>query len=203
MGVDSKVGDAYAYALLKVLYKDLNFSSFTSLVSDMLDFAALFNTCPTIEEFLANPTYSAKQKKQFLNDFFGTSLNPIIMNFLNLLCDTKRIIYISSITNLFLEILLKSTGSHIVEVQIPTVDGYKLDINKLNSVLSDWFAKNTKSTEIETINSSCFKEPLVIFTVKETPELLGGFRLNFVTDSKVIDYSIAGKIKRIATVLDY
>jgi len=203
MGLDSRVGDAYAYALLKVLYKDLNFSSFTGIVSDMLDFANLFNTCPSIEEFLANPTYSTKQKKQFLNDFFGTSLNPIIMNFLNLLCDTKRIIYISSIVNVFLDILLKSTDSHIVEVQIPVVEGYKLDIEKLNTVLSNWFTKSSKSNQVETINSSCFKEPLVIFTIKETPELLGGFRLNFVTDSKVIDFSIAGKIKRIATVLEY
>ena len=65
MGLDSRVGDAYAYALLKVLYKDLNFSSFTGIVSDMLDFANLFNTCPSIEEFLANPTYSTKQKNSF------------------------------------------------------------------------------------------------------------------------------------------
>jgi len=203
MGLDSRVGDAYAYALLKVLYKDLKSSNFTSLVGDMLDFSTLFNTCPSMEEFLANPTYSTKQKKQFLNDFFGTSLNPIIMNFLNLLCDTKRIIYISSIVNLFLEILLKSTNSHIVEVQVPTIENCKLDINKLQGVLSDWFTKSEKSNQVEITDSGFFKEPLVILTVKEAPELLGGFRLNFVTDSKVIDFSIAGKIKRIASVLEY
>jgi F0F1-type ATP synthase delta subunit len=48
-----------------------------------------------------------------------------------------------------------------------------------------------------------FDKSLVIFTVKEVPGLLGGFRLNFVTDSKVIDFSIAGKIKRLAAVLNY
>ena len=91
MGLSSRVGDAYAYAFLKVIYKDLTFSTFTHLVSDMLDFSTLFNAYPSIEKFLANPTYDAKKKKQFLNEFFGNSLNPLIMNFLNLLCDTKRI----------------------------------------------------------------------------------------------------------------
>jgi len=86
MGLSSRVGDAYAYAFLKVIYKDLTFSTFTHLVSDMLDFSTLFNAYPSIEKFLANPTYDAKKKKQFLNEFFGNSLNPLIMNFLNLLC---------------------------------------------------------------------------------------------------------------------
>jgi ATP synthase F1 delta subunit len=203
MSTNSRVGDAYAYALLKVLYKDLNFNTFTVLVSDIIDFSILFNTYPSLGEFLANPTYDTKKKKQFLNDFFGYSLNPIITNFLNLLCDTKRIIHIGSILKLFLEILLKSTNSYIVEIQVCTNENYKIDLNKLNLILADWFTKNKKENQVENINFSCFKEPLLIFTIKQTPELLGGFKLNFITESKVIDFSIAGKIQRISKVLNY
>lgn len=203
MSINSRVGDAYAYALLKVLYKDLNFNTFTVLVSDIIDFSILFKTYPIIEKFLSNPTYDSKKKKQFLNDFFGSSLNPIIINFLNLLCDTKRIINIASILKLFLEILLKSTNSYIVEIEVCESKNYKIDLNKLNLILSDWFTKNKKENQVENINFSCFKEPLLIFTIKETSELLGGFKLNFITESKVIDFSIAGKIQKINKILNY
>jgi|APCry1669190591_1035303.scaffolds.fasta_scaffold07180_2 hypothetical protein len=203
MGLSSRVGDAYAYAFLKVIYKDLTFSTFTHLVSDMLDFSTLFNAYPSIEKFLANPTYDAKKKKQFLNEFFGNSLNPLIMNFLNLLCDTKRIIYLDSILKVFLELLLKSTNSYIIEIQIPNSQNYQVDINKLNIILSNWFIKNKKDVSFEKINFACFKEPLIIYTIKQKPELLGGFILNFLTESKTVDFSIAGKIEKITKVLEY
>jgi ATP synthase F1 delta subunit len=200
---DSKVGDAYAYALLKVLYKDINIKSFSELVFDIIDFSIIFKTFPSINEFLSNPTYDKKKKKQFLSEFFDSSLSPVLMNFLNLLCDSKRIIYISSILKLFLEILLKTTNSYTVEIEIPFIEEYKLDLKKLNNVLSDWFIKNKKTNQVQTIKFNCFKNPFILFVVKEKPELLGGFKINFLSESKVIDYSIAGKIVKIAKVLDY
>jgi len=203
MNKNKKVTNAYAYALLKVLEKDVNFQNFSVLVSDLLDFSTLFNTCSSIEEFFSNPIYETKNKKQFLIDFFGSSLSPLIMNFLNLLCDTKRIIYLSSILKLFLRILLKSVNAYIVEIEIPTSESYKFDVNKLNTILSNWFLKNRKETFVESINFPCFKEPIVIFTIKETPQLLGGFKLNFITESKVIDFSISTKIQQITKVLEY
>lgn len=199
----SKVGDAYAYAFLKVIYKDLNFASFSHLVGDMLDFCTLFNTYPSIEEFLSNPIYDAKKKKQFLNNFFGDSLSPLIINFLNLLCDRKRIVNIGLILKVFLEMLLKSTNSYIVEIEVPISDNYKIDINKLNKILSNWFLKSKKETKVDNINFACFKEPFLIYTVKQKSDLLGGFRLNFLTESKIIDFSIASKIQRIYKILEY
>lgn len=203
MKQNSSIGNAYAYAFLKVIYKDLNFTSFTHLVSDMLDFCTLINAYPSIEQFLSNPTCDSKKKKQFINDFFGNSLHPLLINFLNLLCDTKRIIYISSILIVFLEMLLKSTNSYIVEIEIPRNENYKIDIVKLNAILSSWFLKNKKNAQFDSINFACFKEPLLIYTIKQNSELLGGFRLNFLTESKIVDFSIATKIQRISKVLDY
>jgi F0F1-type ATP synthase delta subunit len=198
---NSRIGDPYAYAFLKVIYKDLNFASFSCLISDMLDFCTIFNTYPNIEQFLSNPTYDNKKKKQFLNDFFGQSLNSLLLNFLNL-CDTKRIIYISSILKLFLEFLLKSTNSYVVEIEVPMTNSSKININKLNIILSNWFLKNKKETQFKNINFAYFKEPLLIYTVKQKSELLGGFKLNFLTESKIIDFSISTKISKISKILD-
>ena len=194
---NSKIGDPYAYAFLKIIYKDLNFKSFSSLVGDMLDFCTILKSYPSIQEFLSNPTYDNNKKKEFLNAFFGQYLNLLIINFLNLLCDTKRIIYISSIIKVFLEILLKSTNSYIVEIQVPMKNFCKINIDKLNSILSKWFSKKKIETQFEQINFNYFKEPFLIYTIKQKPELLAGFTLNFMTESKIIDLSVSTKIQKI------
>ena len=62
---NSKIGDPYAYAFLKIIYKDLNFKSFSSLVGDMLDFCTILKSYPSIQEFLSNPTYDNNKKKEF------------------------------------------------------------------------------------------------------------------------------------------
>lgn len=120
-----------------------------------------------------------------------------------MLCDTKRIIYISSIIKVFLEILLKSTNSYIVEIQVPMKNFCKINIDKLNSILSKWFSKKKIETQFEQINFNYFKEPFLIYTIKQKPELLAGFTLNFMTESKIIDLSVSTKIQKISKILDY
>jgi ATP synthase F1 delta subunit len=200
---NSKIGDPYAYAFLKVIYKDLNFTNFSCLIGDMLDFCTIIKAYPSIQEFLSNPTYSTNKKKQFLNVFFGEYVNYLVINFLNLLCDTKRIIYISSILKVFLEILLKSTNSYVVEIQVPMIDSCKININKLNKILSNWFSNKKRDTKFENQNFTSFKEPFLIYTVKQKSELIGGFRLNFLTESKIVDFAISTKIQKISKILEY
>lgn len=203
MQQNSKFGDAYAYAFLKVIYKDWNFSNCTYLVTDMLDFCSLFNSYPIINEFLSNPIYDVKKKKQFLNDLFSNYLNPLLINFLNLLCETKRVTYISSILNVFLNLLLKSTNSHIIEIEVPINDNYKIHIDKLNIILSLWFLKTKKDPQTASIYFECFKAPFLIYKLKQNSNLLGGFKLNFITESKIIDFSIMNKIQKISKILGY
>jgi len=92
---------------------------------------------------------------------------------------------------------------YIIEIEVPRTENYKIDLVKLNLILSTWFLKNKKDAQFDTINFACFKEPLLIYTIKQKSELLGGFRLNFLTESKVVDFSIATKIQKISKVLDY
>jgi F0F1-type ATP synthase delta subunit len=200
---NSKSGDPYAYAFLKVIYNELNFSNFSCLVGDMLDLCTIINSYPSIEQFLSNPIYDSNKKKQFLNTFFGQYLNSLVINFLNLLCDTKRIVYISSILKLFLEILLRNTNSSVIEIQLPMIDFCKININRLDIILSTWFSNKKTKKLTQDKNFILFKEPLLIYTIKQKPELLGGFKLNFLTESKIIDFSISTKIQKILKVLEY
>lgn len=200
---NSKIGDPYAYAFLKVVYSDLNFTNFSCLIADILDFCTILNLYPSIQKFLSNPTYDVKKKKELLNDFGGKSLNSLVINFLYLLCDTKRIVYISSILKIFLEIFLKSTNAYLVEIEIPVIEACTIYIDKLNKILSNWFIENQNQVKFNKINFACFKEPLLIYTIKQNSGLLGGFKLNFLTESKTVDFSISTKIQKISRILDY
>ena len=121
------------------------------------------------------------------------------MNFLNLLCDTKRIININSIFNSLLEIIIKRINTYIVEIEISDDKNYKLDMSKLYTILANLFL--SKRTPEDFSNVYFFLDPLIIFTVKKMQNLIGGFKLNLITESKVIDFSITGKIQKITNIL--
>jgi len=201
MSSNSRINDSYAYAFFKILSeKSLGFNSFSGLISDILDVLNLLNISNSFGNFLSNPIYDSTKKKQLLNDFLRDSVSPIIMNFLNLLCDTKRILNIDSIFKSLLEIILKITNSYIVEIEVSDDNKSKLDITRLCRILSNWFLSERKAEDFN--NIYFFKEPLIIFTVKKMQKLIGGFKLNLITESKVIDFSITGKIKKIIKVLE-
>lgn len=202
MRKNSRVDNAYASAFLKIIFKDLNGNSIR-LASDILDFCTLIRLHPDLEKFLSNPLYNDKKKKNFLNDFFGDFLNPLVLNFLNLLCDTRRIFYISSILKVFLEILVKTANSAVIEIEIPTNDNSKMDLKKLNTILSSCLLKNAVFYNTNSKNFSFFRKPLLIYTLKQKSELLGGFTLNFLINSKVVDFSIETKIQKLFKIINF
>lgn len=200
MTFNLRINDSYAYAFFKILSeKSLDFNSFSGLVSDIVDISTLMNISTNFGNFLSNPMYSSTKKKQLLNDFLRDSLSPIVVNFLNLLCDTKKIININSIFNYLLEIVLKSTNSYIVEIQVSDANNFKLDIKKLDIILANWFLSKRI---LEDFKIPFFPYPMIFFTVQKMPKIVGGFNLNIITESKVIDFSITGKIQRITKVLE-
>jgi hypothetical protein len=83
------------------------------------------------------------------------------------------------------------------------IDSCKININKLNKILSNWFSKKKRDTQFENQSFTSFKEPFLIYTVKQKSELLGGFRLNFLTESKIVDFAISTKIQKISKILEY
>jgi F0F1-type ATP synthase delta subunit len=201
MSSNSRVSDSYAYAFFKILSEEkLGFNCFSGLISDIIDVLSLLNISNSFGSFLANPIYDSKRKKQLLHDFLSDSLSPMVMNFLNLLCDTKRIINVNSIFNSLLEIIIKRINSYIVEIEVSDDNNYKLDMSKLYTILANWFS--SKRTPEDFNQVYFFLDPLIIFTVKKMQNLIGGFKLNLITESKVIDFSITGKIQKITKILE-
>lgn len=199
MRKNSKINTAYANALLKIVLKDANS---IRLVSDILDFCTLIKLNQNLRQFLSNPLYNDKKKKEFLNDFFGDFLNPLVLAFLNVLCDIKEILNISSILKVFLEILIKTANSVVIEIEIPTNENSKMDLKKLNTILSSCLLKTALFSDTNFKSFALFRQPILIYTIKQNSELLGGFTLNFLINSKVVDFSITTKIQKLFKIIN-
>jgi len=210
-GFNVKVVEPYSFALTKAICFDFKksdsseFNVFTNVVQDVLDFLAVWNTCPDFKKYLSTGLYSSDAKKEFIKEYFGSTFHPILINFLNLLCDTKRIVYAEGIFTRFLEIVLKITNNFNVEIQIANnifSQTSKIDGKLLFTLVQDLLEKNVPEKVSELYDDSYFSKLRVKFIIKEVPELLGGFRLNFPDQSLLMDFTIANRINQVSQLLN-
>jgi len=203
-GTSEKIVGPYAYALLKLIYTDFNINVFTNVILDAFEILLVLRRFPDIEKFLKNPTNTNTKKKKFLNTTFKKSFDQRTLNFLMLLIDNKRIDCLESIVFRFLEIVLKTTNHFLVEVEaaVNLFDPiYAWNQQKIYNILANWF-KKTRNTEINYSDLvKCFIGNRVTLKLKVNPSVIGGFKLNFKTQSKVIDLTIANKIREISMIL--
>ena len=191
----SKIAKPYAEAFfqlgLSLYINEDNPDLFYKLVFDMQDLLKLLSEVPDLKDFLMNPLNSAQAKKQVLEKCFSQQLSSNTMNFLNLLVDKKRISFIESIGEKFLEKAYDFLCIKFVEVRSTmklTSTQEKVLIEKINSMLGP-----------------IFTEPYVQFAnirlsliIDET--ILGGLVIKI--GSKVIDLSLQGELQRLRKELD-
>jgi F-type H+-transporting ATPase subunit delta len=191
----SKIAKPYAEAFfqlgLSLYINEDNPDLFYKLVFDMQDLLKLLSEVPDLKEFLTNPLNSAQAKKQVLEKCFSQQISSNTMNFLNLLVDKKRISFIESIGEKFLEKAYDFLCIKFVEVRSTmklTSTQEKVLIEKINSMLGP-----------------IFTEPYVQFAnirlsliIDET--ILGGLVIKI--GSKVIDLSLQGELQRLRKELD-
>lgn len=191
----SKIAKPYAEAFfqlgLSLYINEDNPDLFYKLVFDIQDLLKLLSEVPNLKDFLMNPLNSAQAKKQVLDKCFSQQISPNTMNFLNLLVDKKRISFIESIGEKFLEKAYDFLCIKFVEVRSTiklTSAQEKVLIEKINSMLGP-----------------IFTEPYVQFAnirlnliIDET--ILGGLIIKI--GSKVIDLSLQGELQRLRKELD-
>ena len=191
----SKIAKPYAEAFfqlgLSLYINEDNPDLFYKLVFDIQDLLKLLSEVPNLKDFLMNPLNSAQAKKQVLEKCFSQQISSNTMNFLNLLVDKKRISFIESIGEKFLEKAYDFLCIKFVEVRSTmklTSTQEKVLIEKINSMLGP-----------------IFTEPYVQFAnirlsliIDET--ILGGLVIKI--GSKVIDLSLQGELQRLRKELD-
>lgn len=174
----SQLFDPYAEALMAIAREQ-------GLEDRFGEDAALFRSTlaasADLRQLLENPTLFSSQKKAVLNQVFGSSVHPTVLNFLNLLVDRNRIAFLDGIADRYQALLrqLRNVVRADVTSAVPLTETQV-------QVITDKVKQLTGAAGVE-IESQV------------DADLLGGVIIK--VGSQVLDASLRGQLKRISISL--
>lgn len=176
--ITAEVTAPYAQALMSVA-KDRNLTeAFGEQASGILE---LLKGSDELIQFFSNPLVEPEAKKGVVRRIAGDDCDPVMLNFLLLLVDRGRIMY-------------------LVEI----LEQYKALLRELNQTV---LAEVTSATELSEAQQNAIREKVMGITsahqvelsIQIDPSLLGGLIIK--VESKVIDASLRGQLRRIGMQL--
>jgi len=138
---------------------------------------ALWHESPELRQAMASPVLEVEAKKAALEKLFTDQLTPSFLNLLKLLADRQRIALLDAVLLRFLELyrqLRRITLARVASAT-PLSDEQQAELNKKVQLIA-----GTKAVE---------------FDLTVDPALIGGFVVSL--DSRVIDASLAGQVRRL------
>ena len=176
--VSSEISEPYAQALMSLAQQnDLTdqfgetFRELDSLMSESQEF----------KDFVLNPVIKNEDKKNVLKQVMGDA-NPYLTNFMMLLVDKRRIIFLESIVDQYLSLLRKLNQTVLADVTSAT---------ELND--------EQKSQIVDKVKQIVEARDVELKTTVD-PSLIGGVIIK--VGSKVIDASLRGQLRRISISLN-
>ena len=177
--ISSEVGEPYAQALMSLAQQNNltdsfgdTFRSLSNLLAESKDF----------KDFVLNPVIKAEDKKAVLKQVMGNDANPYLVNFMMLLVDKRRIVFLEPIVEQYLNLLRKLNQTVLAEVTSAT---------ELND--------EQKSNLVEKVKAIASARDVELKTSVD-PDLIGGVIIK--VGSKVIDASLRGQLRRISISLN-
>jgi F-type H+-transporting ATPase subunit delta len=171
----AEIAEPYAEALMSLAQaKNLaeefgeNIRSLISILDESAEFKA----------FLGNPLLKPEEKKAVLRQVVGEQINHLLLNFLLLLVDRRRIVFIEGICQKYLELLRKLNNTVLAEVT-SAVRLYEGEAERLAEKIKN--LTGATSVEIQT---------------KIDPDIIGGVIIK--VGSQVYDASLRGQLRRIS-----
>ncbi|WAL60139.1 ATP synthase F1 subunit delta [Thermocoleostomius sinensis] len=176
--LSSEIAEPYAQALMS-LARDNDLVDRIS--EDVTSLLSLMSESDDLRACLINPIFKAEDKKAVLNQVVREQLHPFTYNFLMILIDRGRIIFLEPICKQFQELVrqLKQTVLAEVTSAIPLSDEQQESIRQKVKGMAQ-----AQQVELDT---------------KIDPDLLGGVIIK--VGSKIIDASLRGQLRRIGTRL--
>ena len=193
----SKIANPYSEALLQLglnLYlkeENANTQVFFQIIFDMENLLTLLKLTPVLEKYLSNPLIPDKDKKDVLDKCLTKKTSTTTKFFLMLLVDKKRIGFLQSIAQIFLNKAYKFVCLKFVEVYSASPFNKEQKeqlVEKLKILLGPEFT--TSKVYYSKIN--------VTFRINR--EILGGFIIK--VDSKIIDLSLRGELECLTKQLE-
>ena len=176
---NEKVAKPYAEALIEHA-KNINLLSQVTI--ELSSISAVLSESRDLEIFLLNPLINNSIKKTVLRKLFQNQVNDFIVNFLLVLVDRRRIAFLSSIIDKYLELTYQLESLTIAELYSV------VDINETQ--------QNNLIQKVKAMTNS----QKVKLVMNKDPNLIGGFVIKI--GSKIIDASLAGRLKKISLYLE-
>nr|YP_010338314.1 ATP synthase CF1 delta subunit [Bangia atropurpurea]UNJ18264.1 ATP synthase CF1 delta subunit [Bangia atropurpurea] len=174
-----KIAQPYASALLDLA----NTKNATQQIrQDMKLIEDILLQSAKLKNFLANPLKTTESKKQVIAATFGDQISEDTLSFLMVLVDRKRISMLDIIASKYLELAYQMESLTIASIS--------------TSIALSSAQEKLLSNKIKAMTNA--KEVKLIISVN--PELIGGFTIQI--GSKVIDTSIRGQLRQMASHLD-
>lgn len=170
----TEVAEPYAQALMSIAQSNELSDRFGNDTRALL---GLLEASEDLRDFVANPVIKDSVKKAVLRQVAGENSHPYFVNFLMLLVDKRRIIFIEKICEQYLVLLRKLKNAVLAEVSSATA----LSESQRQAVV-DKVKALTGAREVE-------------LKAKIDPELIGGVIIK--VGSQVFDASLRGQLRRI------
>lgn len=172
--VSTEVLQPYASALMS-LAKSNNLSE--QFGNDIRSLLSLLESSQELRQFLANPLIKPDAKKAVIQQIAGEEMNPLMRNFLRLLVDKGRILFLEGIGQQYLTKLRELNQTVLAEVTsaVPLSDAQQQTVREKVQAMT-----GARQVEIET---------------KIDADLIGGVVIK--VGSQVIDASLRGQLRRL------
>ena len=172
--LSTEVAEPYAQALMSVA-RDNNLIE--QISDDVNSLATLLTDSEDLRNCLMSPAVKPEQKKAVLEQLAGNQLHPFTKNFLLLLVDRGRILFLESICKQFQALVRQLNQTVLAEVTTA-------------SPLSD---AQLESIRQKVVNMTQARQ--VDLDVRLDPEILGGVIIK--VGSQIVDVSLRGQLRRI------
>ena len=172
--LSAKILVPYAEALMSVAQANNLIDRIGEDVASLLN---LLKESPELQQFLSSPVVKAEDKKAVLGRIAGEQLHPYMRNFLNLLVERRRILFLEGICKQFQALLRKLNQTVLAEV----TSAVELNEAQQQSVREKVMAMtNAQQVELD---------------ARVDPDLIGGVIIK--VGSQLIDASLRGQLRRI------
>jgi F-type H+-transporting ATPase subunit delta len=170
----TEVAEPYAQAIMSVAQSNNLTDRFGDEVRSLLN---LIENSPDLRDFLTNPVVKEPAKKAVLRQILGEDSHPYLVNFLMLLVDKRRVIFLEKICEQYLKLLRKLKNTVLAEVSSAT------ELNEeQRQAVADRVKALTGAQEVE-------------LKTKVAPDLIGGVVIK--VGSQIFDASLRGQLRRI------
>lgn len=174
-----QVVEPYATALMSVAKSKNLTEDFGHQMRSLID---LLKDSPELRSFLASPVIKPDDKKAVINRVLGDEANPYLHNFLMLLVDRGRVLFLAEIAQEYLALLRKLNQTVLAEV----TSAVELNDDQKRIVVEQIKARSGAQN--------------VDLDLKIDRDILGGVIIK--VGSQLFDASIRGQLRRIGMSLN-